>query len=175
MMNYKQTLLISLFSVLLASCSGDNNNDLIKYIHQMKQRKLKAIEPIPTITPLPVFKFPHEDNRRNPFKIMNQKKHLNLYVPNRRRIKQTLEAYPLDALKFVGTITQDNQKWGLIMQPDSKITHVCIGDYLGQNYGRMVAIKNNSIKLEESIKSSAGKWEKHNTTLVLYTDKLERS
>lgn len=169
MMNYKR-ILISLFALLLAACSGDNN-DLTQYIHQVKQRKSRAIEPIPTFTPLAGFKFPDDENRRNPFKATNQKKHVDPFAPDQRRIKQTLEAYPLDALKFVGTLTQDHETWGLIKQPDSQITRVHVGDYMGQNYGRITMIKNNSIKLEETIKDTSGTWEKHITTLELYTGK----
>ncbi len=169
-MNQKQRILISLFSLLLTACSGDNN-DLRQYIQHVKQRKTRAIEPIPAFTPLPGFKFPDDENMRNPFKATNQQKRIALFAPDQRRMKQTLEVYPLDALKFVGTLTQDNQTWGLIKQPDSQITRVSIGDYMGQNYGQIRSIKNNSIKLEETIKSSSGTWEKHITTLDLYTGK----
>jgi type IV pilus assembly protein PilP len=169
MMNYKH-ILISSFSLLLAACSG-NNEDLTRYIHQVKQRKSRAIEPIPIFASLPGFKFPADENRRNPFKATNQKKRADPFAPDQRRIKQALEVYPLDALKFVGTLTQDNEIWGLIKQPDSQITRVHVGNYMGQNYGRIIMIKNNSIKLEETIKNTSGTWEKHVTTLELYTGK----
>ena len=170
MMNQTRRILISLFSLLLTACS-DDNNDLRQYIQQVKQRKTRTIEPIPSFTPLPGFKFPNDENTRNPFKATNQQKRIDLFAPDQHRIKQALEVYPLDALKFVGTLTQDNQIWGLIKQPDSQITRVSIGDYMGQNYGQIRSIKNNSIKLEETIKGSSGAWEKHITTLDLYTGK----
>lgn len=81
-----------------------------------------------------------------------------------------MEAYPLDALKFVGTLKQGNELWALIKLPSSDITHVRIGNYIGQNYGRIVSIKNDSIQLIETTQTS-GKWEKRRTTIELYTGK----
>lgn len=168
MINHTRPVLISLLLIVLTACSGDNN-DLSQYIHSVKMRKTRAILPIPTFAALPGFKFPEDDNRRNPFKPTSQKKLVDPFTPDQRRVRQVLEAYPLDSLKFVGTLTQDHQIWGLIKQPSSQISRVRVGDYMGQNYGRISVIKNNSIKLEETIKSASGAWEKHMTTLELYT------
>lgn len=168
--NHLRIVLIGSFILLLAACSGDNN-DLTKYIHQVKHRKSRTIEPIPPFTPLPGFKFPTDEGRRNPFKATNQKKRVDPYAPDPHRIRHVLEAFPLDALKFSGTLRQDNEIWGLIRQPDSQIARVRTGDYMGQNYGRILVIKSNSIKLEETIKNSSGSWEKHTVILDLNTGK----
>lgn len=163
-------LLISL-SMLLEACSGDNS-DLIKYINDMKARPAKTIEPIPQFAPLPIFKFPEGDTRRNPFKQIDQKKRADLNAPDKNRAKQPLEAFPLDALKFVGILKQGSETWGLIKQPDGQIIRVKVGDYMGQNYGRITSITTETIKLDEAIQN-AGKWEKQTTTLNLDTGKQE--
>ncbi|MFT4058342.1 MAG: pilus assembly protein PilP [Legionella sp.] len=168
-MSYKNKILFILFVILSASCSDDS--DLQRYIQQIKQRKTRFIAPIPTFAPVPEFKFPNRENRRSPFKISSQRKMVDSYTFDPHRMKQILEAYPLDTLKFVGTLTQDNEMWGLIKQPDNQITHIHVGDYVGQNYGRIILIKNNLIKLDETIKSSSGKWERHISTLKLYVEK----
>ena len=96
-------------------------------------------------------------------------------APDQKRPKQPLEAFPLDALKFVGILKEGNQLWGLILNPEKKIVPIKIGDYMGQNYGQVIAIKNEEIKLQETIKSSSGTWEKHITTLHLDTGKGAQS
>lgn len=171
MMSRKQRIgCICSLSLLLAACSG-NNDDLVRYINEVKHRKTRDIEPIPSFAPLPTFKFPDNGNRRNPFKPMTEKKpEMDVNAPDQNRSKEPLEAYPLDALKFVGTLRQGNEIWALIKLPSSDITHVRIGNYMGQNYGRIVSIKNNSIQLMETTQTS-GKWEKHKTTIELYTGK----
>lgn len=167
MMNYKLLILVAL---LLVSCS-DDNQDLSNYIKQIKQKKVRELEPIPNFTPLTGFKFPENTNRRNPFKPTNQRKTVDLQAPDKHRAKQPLEAFPLDSLKFVGTLKQDNEIWALIKEPSTQITRVRVGDYMGQNYGRIILIRNDVMKLEETVKGPSGAWEKHVTTLELNTGK----
>lgn len=170
MMNYKPFIFLTLLAGLLSACSEDNG-DLHHYIHKVKQRKLRVIEPFPAFTSLPGFRFPENENRRNPFKASNHEKIVDSFAPDQQRQKQPLEVFSLDALRFVGTFTQDQEMWGLIRQPDSQIMRVHLGDYMGQNYGRIVSIKNDSIKLNETIKGTSGAWQKHLTTLKLYVGK----
>lgn len=163
-------LLIGSLSLLLMACSGDNS-DLTKYINDIKARPAIKIEPIPQFAPLPIFKFPENDNRRNPFKPVDQKKRADVDAPDQKRVKQPLEAFPLDALKFVGTLKQGNEIWALIKLPGKQVSRIRVGEYMGQNYGRVILIKNEFIKLEETIKNS-GTWEKHITTINLDTGKV---
>lgn len=170
MMSRKQKIAcICSLSLLLVACSADNS-DLRHYIHEVKNRKTRQIEPIPSFSPLPTFVFPESANRRNPFKLIGPQKQVDLNAPDKNRPKEPLESYPLDALKFVGTLRQDNETWALIKLPNSDITHVRVGNYMGQNYGRIVSIKNDAIQLIET-KQTSGKWEKHRTTIELYTGK----
>lgn len=165
-------LLLSMLLILSLSACVEDNYDLVQYIHEVKERKSPPIPQIPNFEPLPVYKFPDNGKRRNPFNPLNQKKPTaDPYAPDQKRIRQPLESYPLDALKFVGEIKQSGTVWGLIKQPDSQIVRVRVGDYMGQNYGRIKAIKSNSILLEETIKGTSGKWEKQITTLELFTGK----
>ncbi|KTD06171.1 Tfp pilus assembly protein PilP [Legionella gratiana] len=168
MMN-KELCYICFISLFLVACT-DDNEDLRKYIDEVKQRKTRQIESLPSFAPLPSFKFPDNSNRRSPFKPMSQKKVVDVNAPDKNRPKQPLEAYPLDALKFVGTLKQDNEIWALIKLPNMGITSVRIGDYMGQNYGRIVLIKNDSMELIETTQSS-GKWKTHRTKIKLYTGK----
>ncbi|HHF7365046.1 TPA: pilus assembly protein PilP [Legionella bozemanae] len=166
----QRVVCICSLSLLLIACSG-NNDDLVRYINEAKHRKTREIEPTPSFAPLPTFKFPDNGNRRNPFKPITQKKEeVDINAPDKNRPKEPLEAYPLDALKFVGTLRQGNEIWALIKLPSSDITHVGIGNYMGQNYGRVVSIKNDAIQLIETTQK-AGEWEKHKMTLELYTGK----
>lgn len=159
-------LLISFVALLLNACSGDNS-DLVKYINDIKARPALKIEPIPQFAPLPIFKFPENDNRRNPFKPIDLKR-TDLFAPDQKRRKQPLEAFPLDSLKFVGTLKEGSEVWALIKLPSNQISRIRIGEYMGQNYGRVIVIKGDLIKLEETIKNS-GTWEKHITTINIFT------
>lgn len=160
-----KVIALTLLCTALSACSGDNE-DLTKYIHDIKSRPGRPIEPIPKFAPLPTFKFPEHDNRRSPFKPVEQQKRVDLLAPDQKRVKEPLEGYPLDALKFVGILKQGNELWALITDPEKKVVPVKVGNYMGQNYGRIISIKNDEIKLEETTKNT-GTWEKHITTLHL--------
>ncbi|MFA6303453.1 MAG: pilus assembly protein PilP [Legionella sp.] len=163
-------ILMYFIFVLLSSCTGDNA-DLKNYIYNIKHRPSKPIEPIPQFSPLPKFKFPESDlSQRNPFQPIEFKKVVDQFAPDQHRRKQLLESFPLDALKFVGILKQGSVVWALIKQPSGTISRVSIGNYMGLDYGRIVAIKADSIKLEETIKQS-GKWAKHITTINLNSGK----
>lgn len=164
-----QSVILGTLSLFLSACSGDNS-DLVKYINDIKSRPAKSIEPIPRFAPLPKFKFPENDQRRSPFKPVVHRKNVDQYAPDQKRIKQPLEAFPLDALKFVGILEQGSVIWALIKQPDMQISRVRVGDYMGQNYGRIIVIKRDLIKLEETVKDT-GTWEKKITTINLDTGK----
>ncbi len=162
----KQKISTVLLSLLLSACA-DDKSELYRYINDIKTRPSRAIEKIPQFSPLPNYKFPDNDNRRSPFKPVDVKKRNDAFAPDSKRLKQPLEAFPLDALKFVGTLKERDQVWGLIKQPDQQIIRVKLGDYMGQNYGKVIEIKNDHIKVEETVKVS-GAWEKQTTTINLY-------
>jgi type IV pilus assembly protein PilP len=77
-----------------------------------------------------------------------------------------LEAYPLEALKMVGVLQQKGI-FGLVKTPDNNLFHVKAGNYLGQNFGRITAVSENSIKLKEIVQDSNGNWEEKEQTLLL--------
>lgn len=162
-------LFLGLLSMLIAACSSDNK-DLRQYFDEVRKSEPKPIDPIPKFQPLPKFLFPDEANRRNPFKPSEVAKKADQLAPDQHRKKQPLEAFPLDALKFVGNLKEGGLNWALIKQPDGKVNFVKVGDYMGKNFGRIIFIKNDLIRLEESLKDS-GKWEKHITTINLYDGK----
>jgi type IV pilus assembly protein PilP len=155
--------------MLLISCSG-TNNDLVHYISAINHRKTQEIEPLPSFNALPHFIFSNNDDRRNPFKPAANKKVVDLNASNKHRHKQFLEAYPLNSLKFVGTLEQAHDLWALIEGPGKDIRHVRVGDYMGQNNGRIVSIKSDSIQLIE-ITEHSGSWEKHKIKIELFIGK----
>ncbi|WP_131780945.1 pilus assembly protein PilP [Legionella gresilensis] len=155
-----QGWLILLLILTLSACSSTNEDDLDQYIKEVKARKARPIEPLPTFLPPIKFSYPEIDNRRNPFK---QKEVVVVITdelaPDTTRPKQRLEQFPLDALKFVGTLEQTPTIWGLISLPNGEIVRVRPGDYMGKNFGQITRITPTVLSLEETVKV-AGKWQK---------------
>ena len=61
---------------------------------------------------------------------------------NRR--KEPLEAYPLDSMSMVGSVAKQAQPFALL-RVDNLLYQVKLGDYLGQNYGRITKITETQI------------------------------
>ena len=74
---------------------------------------------------------------------------------NRR--KEPLEAYPLDSMGMVGSVQKQGRPFALL-RVDNLLYQVKVGDYLGQNYGRITKIAETEIGLREIVQDAAGEW-----------------
>lgn len=83
---------------------------------------------------------------------------------NRR--KEPLEAYPLDSMSMVGSVTKRGQPFALL-RVDNLLYQVKVGDYLGQNYGRINKIDETEIAMREIVQDAAGEWIERPATLQL--------
>lgn len=83
---------------------------------------------------------------------------------NRR--KEPLEAYPLDSMSMVGSVNKQGQPFALL-RVDNLLYQVKVGDYLGQNYGRITRIGETEITLREVVQDAAGEWIERVGTLQL--------
>ena len=82
------------------------------------------------------------------------------------RRKEPLEAYPLDAVKMVGSLNKTGVPTALV-SVDKLLYQVRTGNYLGQNYGKIVGISETNMRLREIVQDSTGDWVERMTTLDL--------
>ena len=87
-----------------------------------------------------------------------------LYELNRR--KEPLEAFPLDSMTMVGSLDRAGQKVALV-RVDTLLHQVRPGNYLGQNYGRVIRITESEVMLREIVQDAAGEWIERSTALQL--------
>jgi type IV pilus assembly protein PilP len=83
---------------------------------------------------------------------------------NRRR--EPLEAFPLDSMAMVGSVAKDGRPQALL-RVDNLLYQVKVGDYMGQNYGRITRITETEVALREIVQDAAGEWIERMTTLQL--------
>ena len=156
----------------LAGCSAEQT-ELRDWMEQ-KRREIK-----PSVAPLqPPKKFdpqPYTGARAvDPFSTQKlsvalkqeaQQPNSMLSVEVNRR-KQPLEAFPLDSMSMVGSVTKQGRPFALL-RVDSLLYQVKSGDYLGQNYGRIIRISETDITLREIVQDAAGEWIERPVTLQL--------
>lgn len=83
---------------------------------------------------------------------------------NRR--KEPLEAFPLDSMNMVGSVTKKGTPYALL-KVDNLLYQVKVGEYIGQNFGKIMKITETEITLREIVQDAAGEWIERPTTLQL--------
>jgi type IV pilus assembly protein PilP len=93
-----------------------------------------------------------------------------LIAPEMARRKEPLEAYPLDVMAMVGSLDKKGAPTALL-KVDKLLYQVRVGNYIGQNYGRITKITENSIQLREIVQDATGDWIERAASLDLQEDK----
>lgn len=93
-----------------------------------------------------------------------------LIAPEMARRKEPLEAFPLDAMVMVGSLNKSGVPTALL-KVDNLIYQVRVGNYLGQNYGKIVKITETAIQLREIVQDATGDWIERTATLDLQEGK----
>ncbi|MGB5201021.1 MAG: pilus assembly protein PilP [Sedimenticolaceae bacterium] len=151
--------------LLLAGCASQDMSDLQDYVNEVKSRPASGIEPIPEVKQVVGFVYVPK-NRRDPFTRQEDDTAVTETIldngvrpdPNRR--KEELESYSLDSLRMVGTLEQEEDRWGLVKTSDGTIHRVAPGNYIGQNDGRITRVSEDKIELIELVPTGSGFLEK---------------
>jgi type IV pilus assembly protein PilP len=61
---------------------------------------------------------------------------------------------------MVGTLEQEEDRWGLVKTSDGTIHRVAPGNYMGQNDGRITRVSEDKIELIELVPTGSGFLEK---------------
>lgn len=170
-------LLIAGSLALLSACDGATHSDLRQFVSQTEQaaKQTGRIEPLPDIKPYETYLYKAE-GRRDPFTPSQASDAVQADAegdgirpdPNRRR--EALESYPLDSLRMVGTMQQDALTWAIVQvinDPDAGIHRISLGNYMGQNHGRVVNINEEKIDLVEIVPNGLGGWRERELSVAL--------
>ena len=144
---------------LLVACSGNQHGDLEAYVGEVKSRPSGRIPALPEVKPYEIYAY-QAHNYRDPFTTYIDEIPAESAAnrPNVERKREALEQFPLDTLSFVGHLEKSGVRWGLIGAPDKSVYRVQVGNYLGKNYGEILAISETAIEIKEVIPDGAGGW-----------------
>jgi len=168
MNNLKRTIIcISLLNI--GACSQDTS-DIQTFIEQTKSANVGTVKPIPQFKPYESFSYTAAD-LRDPFvataDIEENDTKTSLLNPDQTRPKQPLEVFPLDSLSMVGIIEQKEQRWGLIKDPQNVVHRVLVGNYMGQNEGRITEINESAIFLVEIVPDGIGGYIERDASIAI--------
>lgn len=166
----RKTLFTLLGCLALAACGGEQHSDLKQFVRDSDNLPRGRIPPLPEVKPYEPFTY-DAFNLADPFKPRKIEPPKTAagggLQPDFNRRREPLEAYPLENLKMVGTLQRKKDIYALVKTPDNNLFRVKAGHYMGQNFGRIIAISESSIKLKEIVQDGSGGWEEKEQTMLL--------
>jgi type IV pilus assembly protein PilP len=176
-MNVKSAIFIASCALLLGACSGEEHSDLREFVKESDKMPGGRIPPLPEVKPYEPFAYNAYDltDPFKPRKIEPPKTTAKGGIqPDFNRQREALESFPLENLAMVGTLQQKGQVFALVRAPDKGLYRVSSGNYLGQNFGRIVGITETDIKLKEIVQDSGGNWEEKDQALMLQEQETKK-
>lgn len=165
-------LMVALMCAGLAGCASD-----VEELQQWTEAKRRDAKPnVPKL--LAPKKFDPEpytsaqavdpfSNQKLTIALKQEVRQMNpLLASELNRRKEPLEAYPLDSMSMVGSFAKGGAPFALL-RVDNLLYQVKVGDYLGQNYGRITKIGETDLSLREVVQDAAGEWTERLSTLQL--------
>ncbi len=86
------------------------------------------------------------------------------------RVREVLEGFPLDSFKMVGTLQKPGVNVALV-QVDKAVYQVKVGNYMGQNHGKITSITETEINIKEIVQDAIGDNVEHEAKLELQESK----
>lgn len=161
-----------LVTALLAGCSGEQQ-ELQAWMDQQRQDVKPSVQPLSPPQKFNPQAYLGQDGT-DPFNaqkltgaLKQEARQPNSAVAaelNRR--KEPLEAFPLDSMSMVGSVQRKGAPYALL-KVDNLLYQVKVGDYIGQNYGKILSISETEIALREIVQDAAGEWVERPATLQL--------
>jgi type IV pilus assembly protein PilP len=173
-----RTLIALTGAVLLAACGGEEQGELRQELAAMTKDLRGKVDPLPQIRayePVPY----KGDSLIDPFVpgriVVSQASGTGGgggVQPDLNRPKEPLEAFPLEAIQMVGTLTQGTDMYALV-RAGTNLFRVKKGNYMGQNFGVITAIDEGQINLKEVVQDSSGDWVERSTTMQMSEGKKQ--
>ena len=173
-------LLLVLGTGLMAGCEGETQQ-LQEWMEQQRREVRPSVAPLAApkkFNPVPYANAQQVDpfsTQKLSVALKQEAKQPNsILAAEMNRRKQPLEAFPLDAMAMVGSVAKAGTPFALL-RVDNLLYQVKAGDYLGQNYGRILRITETEVALREVVQDAAGEWTERNATLQLQERGQERA
>jgi len=159
--------------VLLAACGGEEQSELRQELAAMTKDLRGKVDPLPQVKsfePVP-YKGESMVDPFVPSRIVVTQASAGGgggggAQPDLNRPKEPLEAFPMEAIQMVGTLSQNQDMYALV-RAGASLFRVKKGNYLGQNFGVITGIDEGQISVKEVVQDSGGDWVERSTSLQM--------
>ena len=154
-------------ALVLAGCGSSSQDGIHQWMAEQRAQTKPKIQPIPEPKKFTPQAYTQEA-AIDPFSSQKLTQALKreqtqstssaaLLAPELARRKEPLESFPLDAVMMVGSLVKKGQPVALV-KVDNLLYQVHPGNYLGQNYGRIMKVGETEVVLREIVQDAAGEW-----------------
>lgn len=161
-----------LVALLAAGCGGEEHGDLKQELIVATKDFRGRVDPLPQVRPYEPVPYTAEE-LVDPFRPERIEVAQaagrgmgSTLAPDEKRPKEPLEAFPLESIQMLGTITQNKQVFALV-KAGPNLYRVRKGNYMGQNFGVITEIDEYQIDLKELVQDSGGEWVERASSLQL--------
>ena len=158
---------------VLAACGGEQHSDLKNELNELTKDLRGRVDPLPQVRPYEPVPYqaegevdPFRPDRIEVAAAPGATAKVGGVQPNLDRPKEPLEAFPLESIQLVGSLTQGGESFGLV-KAGPNLYRVRKGNYMGQNFGVITGIDEVQISLKELIQEGSGEWIERSSSLQL--------
>ncbi len=163
---------IATMAIVLVGC-GSDQQELTQWMDQQRREVKPNVQPLSPpkkFTPQPYASLSGVEpfsNQKLTVALKQEARQPNsLLSAEINRRKEPLEAYPIDSMSMVGSVVKAGRQYALL-RVDNLLYQVKQGDYLGQNYGKIMKISETDVALREIVQDAAGEWIERSSALQL--------
>ncbi|MCE2970499.1 MAG: pilus assembly protein PilP [Burkholderiales bacterium] len=159
--------LLLLLSAALAGCWGSSEDELRRWMDDVRKQTKSGVEPLPE--PKRFVPRPYDaratvdpfDPGRSVVALDRQQRAragASAVRPDLDRPREPLESLPLEQIRMVGYLrSRAGSPIGLV-DPGTGTTQIRVGQYMGQNFGLVTGISETEISLKEIVQDASGEW-----------------
>jgi type IV pilus assembly protein PilP len=165
----RNTLFLTLAASVLAGCGGSPQTDAQRWMETASRELRGKVDKVPE--PGRFVPYAYSDTAlADPFSqdklatpVKGEKP-----APVTDHLKTVLESFPLESLQYVGVIEQRGTPVALVKNGAS-VFRTQVGGYIGQDYGRIIAINESEVTVRELVRDPGGDWVERTSRLQLQT------
>jgi len=161
-------LLAMTLALMLSACGDGDGDDLDQFMRDATKNAKPKVQPLPEVKPYEALVYNRDGMLSDPFHARKAVSKNGTLQPDLRRPKEPLESYPLESIKYVGMLSKNKLTYALLKTPDNTVQQVRLGNYVGQNFGRITEIVDSEVTLHEIVQDElSGDWVNRTTKLAL--------
>jgi type IV pilus assembly protein PilP len=154
-----------LMPIVLVACADSEQKDIESWMQEQKAKTPVTIQAVYPPTPFVAIPYlmsasadPFDEQKlKRVLDRLHQSSNSNALKPDLARKRDALESYPLDNIKMVGFLMQKNKPTAVLLA-SGELFNAAVGNYAGQDFGRIQSITEQEVTLKELVQDGSGAW-----------------